>query len=180
MSKFNQGMQSTTQSKFRYNQTIRYLRDKLKATDKILDIGARNELTRLIENEFDVNVDNTRGDLDTHFTTTDRYYDVIICSHVLEHLFNPIGLLNTLDEISEADAVMFVMLPCRPKWLWTKQHYHEIDYYRLSALAENSGWQIIKREYFKAWRNPLSYFTGIRMFLRLFFEWNVHYILVKS
>ena len=42
---------------------------------------------------------------------TDRRYDIVICSHVLEHLTDPVALLNGLKEYLYSDGIIYAEVP---------------------------------------------------------------------
>lgn len=175
-SNFSKEQIITKQTQSRFAWTLKFLEKYIKSDMKILDVGEFNNLSREIIKKFSCQIQNTQGDLDEAFYFPYIQYDLIICSHILEHLFSPIWILKKARKFCK-NGTLIIFLPCRPKFLWTKNHFHEIDKYRLGALASESGWKIQTVKYHKVWRKWYTYFTGIRMFLRLFFEWNAIYIL---
>lgn len=167
------------QSKNQLKQLGEYLTGKINSNQKILDIGRRSPATDYLEKFFNVKVENTDGDLDLPgFLNTDSVFDVIIFSHTIEHLFAP---LNTLLELKKymhsggKDSYLYIILPSRPKFLWSKQHFHEIDNYRMKLLLERAGFEVLEYSRLKMERGFFDYIRGIRMFLRLFFEFNAYY-----
>ncbi len=156
-------------------KTINYLKRK-NIAGKILDIGQESPLTSMISNNFDVWIDNTIGDLDGDFITPGSDdYDVVVFSHTLEHIFDPVHCLLEIKKVLKPRGDMFIFLPRRGKLLWTPNHYHEIDHYRFQMLMKRTGFEIIGWEHHKAWRAPLQYFTGIRSLFRIFREFNIAY-----
>lgn len=155
-------------------KTIKYLK-KRNIAGRILDIGQESPLTSMISNNFDVWIDNTFGDLDGDFKIPGKDYNVVIFSHTLEHIFDPVHCLLEIKKVMKPHGDMFIFLPRRGKLLWTPNHYHEIDHYRFQLLMERTGFEIIDWEHHKAWRDPFQYFVGIRPFYRLFREFNVAY-----
>ena len=93
MSKSAYDFETTKQYQSHLKRTMSYLKDKIKPCDVVLDLGARNPLTDLIERRLSANIHNTDGDLDMAFVFPRCIYDVIVYSHTIEHQFNP---LNTL------------------------------------------------------------------------------------
>lgn len=165
----------------KHNHILRILAD-YDLTNGFLDIGERNRLTELIENRFDIEVQNTMGDLDSNhwFASDSTRYDFILCSHVIEHLCNPLLMLETIKSYLTFDGILVVCLPQRTKLLWTKIHFHEIDDYRIRILFNRAGFKVVKRIRAKAWREWYQYLKGVRPLLRLFLEKNSIYILRRG
>ncbi len=157
-------------------KTVEYLKRKLiNRNSLILDVGHATQLTKDIEAAFNGRVDNTAGDLDGNFEIPAPGYNVIVFSHTLEHIFDPVHCLLRLREVLKSDGRLFVVLPRRGKLLWTKNHYHEIDHYRFKLLMKRAGFNVVDWEHSKPWRPLWQYFTGLRPFFRLFREFNITY-----
>ena len=91
-------------------------------------------------------------------------YDCIICSHVLEHLYEPEGLLRCLHEHALIPGgVLVVALPNALYWKQRVQflmgrfrytiggimdytHYRFYDWVTASQLVRNAGYQILSRQ----------------------------------
>ncbi|MCK5128127.1 MAG: hypothetical protein KAR42_17860 [candidate division Zixibacteria bacterium] len=169
------------------NQTYQYkraIRSSLKfftqrispGTKNILDIGQRSPLTDAMEDQFRVKITNTIGDLDEFlFPENIGKFDVILYIHTIEHQFNPLGTLLELEFYMNRDSVLYIALPRRGKLLWDRGHFHEIDHYRMQLLIERAGMQIVEYQRIKHHRKWYSYFKGLRMFARLFFEYDAYY-----
>ena len=164
--------------------TVEYLQRKLRRGPKVmLDIGRRSPLTEAMENNFNLTIYNTEGDLDEDFLipgVSDWKWDYIMYSHTIEHQFNPLHtLLELKKEILRTthgfSTTMFIILPNKPKFLWWEGHFHEIDPYRMGLLLKRAGLRIISYERHRAWRHWTFYLKGIRPFLRLFLEYNDYY-----
>lgn len=148
---------------------------------KILDIGCKNPLEEKLINEYNVVIDNTDNvDLDIFFFNYPERYDVVLCLDVLEHLFNPLHCLLEIEKVMKASGSLYVGLPRRGKLLWANGHFHEIDDYRFKLLCKRAGFEIVNKEKYKVWRDPLFYLTGIKPLLRLFLEYGVVYQLKKA
>ena len=158
------------------NDTINYLNGKLNK-GLILDVGQKSPLTNAIESHFGNMVFNTTGDLDESLHIPKHKYTNIIYSHTIEHQFNPLHTLLMIKKFMNADTKLFIMLPSRGKLLWCSGHFHEIDHYRMKLLIKRAGLKITDYQRKKYWRDWWFYFTGIKSFLRLFFEYNAYYII---
>jgi len=167
---------STYQLKNHIRETLSYLDGKIEKGMTVVDIGQRSPLTDKIEERFGVKVINTVGDLDVDFKINYAVLaDVVIYSHTIEHQFNPLYTLLKIKEFLRPLGKLYIMLPSRGKLLWDKGHYHEIDRYRMGLLLERAGYNITQVRRKKHWRHMLSYFTGIRMMLRMIFEYSICY-----
>jgi len=163
---------NTRQARCVRRQTVNYLK-KLDLHCKILDIGARSPLSDAIEKELGLKVVNTTGDLDYSFSVPVRGSNFILYSHTIEHQFNP---LFTLQELRKRlYGSMLIILPSRPKFLWSKGHYHEIDHYRIKLLLKRAGYRIVSYKRVKFWRDWWQYLS-FRGIMRLLFEYNAYYL----
>ena len=140
----------------------------------ILDIGERNRLTERIEKHFNISeIVNTCYDLDEPENWwACPNYDLIIFSHVIEHLFNPLLCLEGIKRMMKPDAIMIIATPIKPHFIrWGKGHFHEMDDYRFKKLMDRAGLEILKWHKFSTynWWNRKCY-TGIRPFIRMFFK----------
>jgi len=156
--------------------TSNYFRGRLRG--HILDVGDKSPLTISLQNKYNVNINNTVGDLDIDFDMPLSDYDTIIYSHTIEHQFNPLFTLLKLKDALKDSGRLYILLPERGKLLWCKGHYHEIDSYRFGQLMKRAGLKIVNKTYQKIWRNWYCY-IGIRPLLRVFFEYHVIYEISK-
>ena len=168
--------QQTTHAKLKYGHTLNLLEEYVNSNTKMLDVAERNPLTVLMEKKFNIKIDSTTGDLDESFDMPEHDYDLILASHVIEHIFNPLHMLLVLKKALAPDGRMIIILPQRMKFLWTKHHFHEIDDYRMKILFKRAGLKVEKAVKRKVKRGWGTYFRGIRAFLRLFFEYSTTYV----
>lgn len=168
----------TEQYRNTIDQTIRFLKDYGIDRGYLLDVGGHSPMTDELEVWFDFIIDHTEGDLDEDFKTRQLRYDYILYSHVIEHQFNPLHTLLRLRERMDAWSQMVIVLPRRPKFLWDKQHFHEIDHYRMQLLLERAKLEIRVYEEERMWRGWRSVW-GIRSLIRMFMEYNAFYLVVK-
>lgn len=88
-------------------------------------------------------------------------FDVVHMHHVLEHIKNPIALLNDAKELLKDDGMLCVIVPndfsafqkilwkdldCSPWWVAPEHHLNYFDFDTLSTLLENNGFEIILKE----------------------------------
>ena len=86
--------------KTRVNQVILDFIGKINI-GKALDIGTRNPITELLEQNFSTTIDSTNIDLDVEKLS--GKYDTVFCFEVLEHLFNPLHLLLEVHNVLKND-----------------------------------------------------------------------------
>lgn len=145
----------------------------------ILDVGEYNPFSKRLEYHLGYKIDNTTGNLDVKIKTPKKVYDLIVFSHVIEHLFNPLYVLKELRKRLSISGIMIIALPQRPKFLWTDHHFHEIDHYRMQELLKEAGFEILTYKKLRIWRRFSFYLSGIRPILRIFWKTNSIYIVQK-
>lgn len=135
---------------------------------RVLDIGERNPFTNRLEKRYGIKVTNTEGDLDV--IELKGIYDTVFCLEVIEHLMNPLRLLMQIQNVLSADGTLFLSTPKhKPHFLWDPHHFTELDEFRLQALVTRAGFRIVRTKFFRTM--PLWwYMTGVRPFLRFFFN----------
>lgn len=143
-----------------------YLQGRI--SGRILDIGERNPLTQRLEFRNDVTIENTTGDLEFNLETKYDNYDVIICSHVIEHLFNPLTLLINCKDALKPSGKMYLIAPVKPYWItFAKCHFHEMDFKNMVRLIERSG---LKIDNWHEYSVPIPLRFGIRNLLRRIYK----------
>jgi len=90
-------------------------------------------------------------------------FDCIICSHILEHLYQPQGLLNHLHDSLTPDGNLIIALPNVLYWkqrlefikgkfrytdggLMDKTHFRFFDWETAHELLKQSGFKVLKSE----------------------------------
>lgn len=168
----------TDQYRNTIDQTIRFLKDYGIDRGYLLDVGGHSPMTDELDARFDFIIDHTDGDLDEEFKTRQLRYDYILYSHVIEHQFNPLHTLLRLRERMDAWSQMVIVLPRRPKFLWDKQHFHEIDHYRMMLLLQRAKLDVVGYEE-KRMRRGWRSIRGVRLLIRTFTEYNAFYLVTK-
>ena len=149
----------------RWKKTLSFIK-KFHA-DSGLDIGDRTPFTDQLEAHYNCHFANTIIDLDEEGLTGE--YDVVTAMEVIEHLFNPLHLLKEISGVLKEGGKLYLSTPKgKPHFLWSKDHFHEMNEQSIMALIESSGFIVIRKEEIRI--QPLSYyFTGIRPFFRFIF-----------
>ena len=133
-----------------------------------LDIGDRTPFTDQLEAHYHCPFANTTIDLDEGKLTGE--YDVITALEVIEHLFNPLHLLKEISSVLKEDGKLYLSTPKgKPHFLWSKDHFHEMNEKSLMSLINRAGFKVIRKD--EILIQPLSfYFRGIRPLFRLIYE----------
>jgi hypothetical protein len=146
---------------------LKFFDGKLKPGMKILDIGERNPLTARLEEWCGVNIDNTKEDLDCTLSLVGNY-DIIICSHVIEHLFNPLLFLWHTKVVMNEDARLYIITPIKPYWITPARcHFHEMNDSNFKKLVSRAGLKIIDWQEYSV---PIPFRFSLRNWLRRFYK----------
>ena len=133
-----------------------------------LDIGDWTPFTDQLEAHYDCPFANTTIDLDEEVLTGE--YDVVTALEVIEHLFNPLHLLKEISGVLKEGGKLYLSTPKgKPHFLWSKDHFHEMNEQSLMSLINRAGFKMIRKDEIRI--QPLSfYFSGIRPLFRLIYE----------
>ena len=153
-----------------------------KTAKRILDIGCgTGSLGRKIKHEINseiVGVTYSKIEAESAYKCLDRViirdinsfnpqelgkFDCIICSHILEHLYQPQALLTHLHDNLSVDGIIIIALPNVLHWkqrleflrgrfrytdggLMDKTHFRFYDWETAHELLEESGYQVVEAE----------------------------------
>ena len=166
----------------RGKETIEVIRPLRK--NKVLDIGSRNLFTKEIESVFNIKIDNTTGDLDYELVTmswdgqSQKGYDLVICSHIIEHLMNPLLMVENIKKVMTDNGNLVIAYPVR----WTKEwhrHFHEIPKRDMWNLIAKAKMKVVYWEEHNAHKNFPLYF-GVRPYIRHWCDKNIIFIATKE
>lgn len=152
--------------KKRYKHTIEFLQKVVPAPATILDLGTRNEFTKIME-QHGYTVFNTSGeDLDLLPEVVKKYkVDAVTAFEIFEHLIAPFNVLRTIDStklIATIPLNLWFAKAYRSKTDEWDRHYHEFEDWQFDWLLEKSGWQIKETQ---KWTSPINK-IGFRPVLR--------------
>ncbi|MFV0248702.1 MAG: methyltransferase [Tenacibaculum sp.] len=158
----------TKLSKKRYKHTLIFLKSKIAAPAKILDLGVRNSFSEIMQ-QNGYTVFNTNGeDLDLLPNLVKEYNaDAITAFEILEHLLSPFNVLraiNTTKLVATVPLKLWFSNAYRSKTDAWDRHYHEFEDWQFDWLLKKSGWEIKDKQ---KWTNPVNK-LGIRPVLRYF------------
>lgn len=172
----------------RYEKTMGFLTQSVSVEklrdSSILDCGEPNPLTKWLEKNFQIVVENTPPDLDFDYcfkTASGRkQYDYVFAFEILEHLMNPLIFLEFIASSVKPTGRVFLSTPfIRPRFLWSKYHITEYFPDKIEEMAEKAGLSV--KRYQRANVYPLgSGLMGIRPLFRLWYERIMLFELAKA
>ena len=141
----------------------------------VLDIGQPNGFAKHMSEYFQMNCYFTTSDLDYELTIDTQGkalgelvpFNYVFCFEVLEHLMNPLLLLENIKKVISERSQVFISVPRTPRWLWNDTHFNEFTEKRIQHLFKSAGYRVTAHEWHISWHDPWFYFTGIRPFIRL-------------
>jgi SAM-dependent methyltransferase len=149
---FNTQTASSAVDYWRCDKLISTLKTK-KQFGNSLDIGDKNPFTKRLVDELNITkLKNTQFDLNYPQSIDDKF-DSIFCFEVLEHVQNPLLLLDWIAEHLEQEGTLYLTTPkggFPSVLMWPPSHYHEIDLYRIKVLFDLSKLKIKENRIFKA------------------------------
>ncbi len=142
-------------------------------TAPVLDLGSANALARVMEERFGVRIGHT-GDHDLDRERLQDFcpgpYAVITAFEILEHLMNPLFVLEGCRAVLAEGGILYLSVPRRHphEWLFGKspEHFHEFAPDELRWVVEKAGFTI---ERF-AMMNTSELTPGVRPLLRRTFK----------
>ena len=154
----------------RYRERIEFIKPYVNGT--ILDIGGENHFSKVMKGKLRVPIDNTTGDIDYGINAPLNKYNLIICSHIIEHVMNPLVVMNGIREhLSGKAIIIYPTTLMQLKGCW---HFHEIPPKDMKNLIEKAK---LKIERWEVKRFQTGWF-GIRPLIRKIF-YKEHFIVVK-
>ncbi len=149
---------------------------------KVADMGCANAKSSYIAEFFNYDIEQVDSE-DFNFWIAPQGYinafDVILCLEVLEHLQNPLFFMRNVKAMLKLGGVIYLSLPARPRFLWTKHHFFEMNKRHLTKWILNPlGLEIIKTKRMRIGHHWWFYFSGVRPFLRIFFNHTFIYKIV--
>ena len=141
-----------------------------------LDIGVSSPLSEHIEKTLGINFDHTQGDLDFEFICSEKKYDLVLFSHTIEHVMNPLFVVMNIKKVMNDGGILIIAHPVKLRT--SRDHFHEIPIKRLYDLLDKAGLEIVETRSFLI--GFYRHLMGIRPLLRflstLFYD--RHYITI--
>ena len=123
--------------------------------DPIVSQEVSNMLSRRSFRSVDLRPIDSK-DWKTH-SLMQRQYDFFLCSHVLEHLPDPVEFLRSVHSSLKPGAIFMVIVPIN-ELVTNPHHLHAINRSTVSKWAADSGYEIIfyeESDPFLYWAQPL-------------------------
>ena len=139
----------------RFQITIDFLQKHVSKSERILDLGVSNPLSKIMEKEG-FSVQNTSGeDLDLNTNTLEtNNSDVVTAFEIFEHLLSPFTVLKNIKAqklVASIPLRLWFASAYRSKTDVRDRHFHEFESWQFDWLLEKTGWKIIASE---KWTNP--------------------------
>lgn len=171
---FSDPFSETTNSR-RLERTLSFLHQEGVALPA-LDLGGESPLLEQIRRKLKIEVGSTDFDLDS--CTLAGPLKTIFLFEVIEHLGSPLRILQEIHKALDDDGILFLSMPLvvsrfRPTgWLRDEHHIFEMDRRQFDFLIKNAGFEI-ERDNVARMQPLWRYFTGFRIFIRLFTDRNL-------
>ena len=117
--------------------------------EPLLDLGPPNALARELTRRFGVRVEDTGShDLDRERLRDflPGPYATITSFEFLEHVLNPLFVLDGCRELLRPDGVLYLSVPRRNAWEWlfgkSPEHFHEFAPDELRWLLDKAGFEV--------------------------------------
>lgn len=134
----------------------------------VLDIG-ESPFSRVIEQEIGHTISSTKHDLDRG--VIEGKWGTMLCFEVLEHLGNPLYLLDQMRAALEEDGRIWLSTPLIARWrpdsFRASNHVFEFSWPQLEFLLHKAELEVVSRTVI-LYRPWWQYFRGPRPILRLF------------
>ena len=141
--------------------------------EPVLDLGPPNALARLLERRDAVRIVHSgEHDLDREPIPAFQPgpFATITAFEILEHLLNPLLVLDGCRQVLQSDGLLYVTVPRRHphEWLFSKspEHFHEFAPDELRWLLDKAGFEIERFDM----ANTSELAAGVRPVLRRFFK----------
>jgi len=154
----------------RYRLMLKELPKEIKPDSQIIDVGCgRGSFLELLKNRYpsatftgveysDEGKQAARPDLRNSIIVGDiydvvsqlphHYYDILVCSEVLEHLPDPDKALELIASIIKPGGIALLTVPCGMGY-WSTQdkiagHYRRFEYSEFASLVKNNNFTLEK------------------------------------
>lgn len=160
----------------RLRQTIELINKQGKLDHaSVLVIGEETFFEPMLEEHYKKKFDYTDFDLNYEspaFIKND--YDVILCFQVIEHILNPLLMLEEIKKYMHEDSKLYITYPTHGTyWFWSSGHFNEYDKSRFDYLLKIAGLKTI--DYFKRfmWSKSILGFRPLLRFTPI--GWCIHH-----
>jgi len=142
---------------------------------RVADMGCFNAKSSFIRRFLNHEIEQVdRNDFNFWDVPKDykNVFDVILCLEVLEHLQNPLHFMRNVKAMLKEGGSIYLSLPSRPRFLWTKHHFFEMNKkHLLKWIFKPLGLEVIESKRIRINHPWHFYISGIRPFFRIFFNY---------
>ena len=129
---------------------------------RVLVIGGKAFFEPMLEDCYNVKFDYTDFDLHYPFPTKEKH-DAILCFQVIEHVLNPLLMLEEIKKLMHENSKLYISYPTHgTRFFMSSGHFNEYDKSRFDYLLKIAGLDVV--DYFK--RIIWSNIWGIRPLLK--------------
>lgn len=127
---------------------------------RIVGVDFQEKLLDILKNNFDQNATYFGKDLEEEFNLNETF-DMVICADVIEHLTNPIMLLENAKRHMSEDSILVLSSPEKDSIkINNSLHAREFTCDELSAVLLAAGFEIIEKKNYKE-INDITYTNNI-------------------
>lgn len=166
----------------RIKEVIKFLDDEDFGEELFIgDFGDPNLVKTKIEDHYNICIHSIYGfDFNYAFPPIGNGFDTLMCFEIIEHVMNPLLLLNEMKEFLTDKGVLYLSTPYRPKFLHPDYHFTEYSDKKLEGwLFKEAGLQIEKKQFIR-FRGSLKQHLGIRPMIRWMIDGTRIYKLRKA
>jgi SAM-dependent methyltransferase len=137
------------------------------------DIGVFNPKIKYISEKHNFEYDSVITDDFNFNRLPDKQYGTIFCFEMVEHFQNPLFFMNELKRILDKDGRIYVSMPGRPQFLWTKYHFYEMTPKRFNKwILVPLDLMIVRKKMLRTYRKKWWFhFKGFRPLLRIYYDY---------
>ena len=135
----------------------------------IADVGEINAKKIYLAKKFNCTIYELNCE-DFNFPEFSGKYQTIFCFEILEHLQNPLLFMQELTKCLEDDGDLFLSMPGRIRFMWSKTHFFEMPEKHFSKWILNPlDLKIVRSKKIRI-KSKITFrsFIGIRPIIRLF------------
>jgi len=145
---------------------------------KTLDIGAPNRFGEVLG----IRDNTTLSDLNKSLEAPDSGYDLILCSEIIEHVMNPLYMMQRIYELLRPGGICILSTPLH-SWnsgvcFTSPHHFTEYRPDRISRMFVYVGFDLVRFRKYQMWDWSFV-FWGVRPLLRVLFHRNQLWMLRK-
>jgi hypothetical protein len=142
-------------TKRRLQETINFLNPADFRGMRWLDVGAKNWVAEKVAEYLEEVPTHTDSDNDFNFTLTapHKFYDVVTCFEVFEHIMNPLNFSINIGKLMVKGGVLYLSTPVHNPFGFYFNNTRHFSEYKISSVKtclEYAGFEVIALTTFKS------------------------------